>query len=164
MLIYGSPILNLFDQHRDALDQVRAIIPGLEEDAPLFHAPWQARIFALIVAAVKQGHLPWKTFQTQLVKAITEKEITEKEITEKEITEKGRSMSGEDPLKIDSGYFDCWLVAVEETLKHEGIIAGEDVSRKIEEIGSSIAGIRASQLSRKGTDELIAIKPQFLNE
>jgi nitrile hydratase accessory protein len=137
MLICGSLILNLFDQHRDALDQVAAIIPGLEQDAPLFHAPWQARIFALIVATVKQGHLPWKNFQVQLVKAITEKEITEKE----------RGMSGEEIVQIDNGYFDCWLVAVEETLKHEGIIAGEDVGRKVEEIRSSIVEIRASQLT-----------------
>lgn len=137
MLICGSPILNLFDQHRDALDQVRAIIPGLEEDAPLFHAPWQARIFALIVAAVKQGHLPWKSFQIQLVKAIKEKEVAEKE----------GGMSGEESVIIDNDHFDCWLVAVEETLKHEGIIAGEDVGRKIEEIGASIAGIRANQLT-----------------
>ncbi|MCP4767309.1 MAG: nitrile hydratase accessory protein [Gammaproteobacteria bacterium] len=125
--------MNLFDQHRDALDQVRAIIPGLEEDAPLFHAPWQARIFALIVATVKQGHLPWKTFQVQLVKAITEKE---------------RGRSGDEEMKTDNDYFDCWLTAVEETLKHEGIIAGEDIGRKIEEIASSIAGIRAGQLSQ----------------
>jgi nitrile hydratase accessory protein len=137
MLTCGSLNLNLFDQHRDALDQVRAIIPGLEEDAPLFHAPWQARIFALIVAAVKQGHLPWKSFQIQLVKAIKEKEAAEKE----------GGMSGEETVVIDNSYFDCWLVAVEETLKHEGIIAGVDVGRKIEEIGASIAEIRASQLT-----------------
>lgn len=133
MLIYGSLILNLFDQHRDTLDQVRAIIPDLEADAPLFDAPWQARIFALIVTTVKQGHLPWKTFQNQLVKAISEKE---------------RGAGADETVKIDNGYFDCWLTAVEETLKHEGIIAGDDVGRKIEEIGSSIAEIRASQLSQ----------------
>jgi len=125
--------LNLFDQHRDIHDQVRAIIPDLEADAPLFDAPWQARIFALIVASVKQGHLPWKTFQIQLVKAITEKE---------------RGTSGDETVEMDNGYFDCWLVAVEETLKHEGIIADEDIGRKIEEIGSSIAEIRTSQLSQ----------------
>jgi len=151
MSIYGSPILNLFDQHRDALDQVRAIIPGLEEDAPLFHAPWQARVFALIVVTVKQGHLPWKSFQVQLVKAITEKELGEKEIGEKELIEKEtgekvRAMSGAEAVEVDNGYFDCWLVAVEETLKHEGIVAGEDVARKIAEIRSSIDEIRASQL------------------
>ena len=48
---------------------------------------------------------------------------------------------------MDDGYFDCWLTAVEETLKHKGIITDEDVGRKIEEIGSLIAEIRASQLS-----------------
>ena len=133
MLICGSPILNLFDQHRDALDQVRAIIPDLEADAPLFDAPWQARIFALIVATVKQGHLPWKTFQMQLVKVITEKE---------------RGRSGDEVVKMDNGYFDCWLTAFEETLKHEGIIADEDIARKIEEIGSAIAEIRTGQLSQ----------------
>jgi nitrile hydratase accessory protein len=125
--------LNLFDQHRDALDQVRAIIPDLEADAPLFDAPWQARIFALIVATVKQGHLPWKTFQMQLVKVITEKE---------------RGRSGDEVVKMDNGYFDCWLTAFEETLKHEGIIADEDIARKIEEIGSAIAEIRTGQLSQ----------------
>lgn len=125
--------MNLFDQHRDTLDQVRAIIPGLETDAPLFDAPWQARIFALIVATVKQGHLPWKTFQIQLVKAITEKE---------------RATSGDETVEMDDGYFDCWLTAVEETLKHEGIITDEDVGRKIEEIGSLIVEIRTSQLSQ----------------
>jgi nitrile hydratase accessory protein len=133
MLICGSPILNLFDQHRDALDQVRAIIPDLEADVSLFDAPWQARIFALIVATVKQGHLPWETFQIQLVKAITEKE---------------RGWSGDEVVKMDNGYFDCWLTAVEETLKHEGIIADQDIAHKIEEIGSAIAEIRSGQLSQ----------------
>jgi hypothetical protein len=77
--------------------------------------------------------LPWKAFQIQLVKAISEKE---------------RGTSGDETVKIDHDYFDCWLTAVEETLKHEGIIAGDDVGRKIEEIGSSIAEIRANQLSQ----------------
>ena len=56
---------------------------------------------------------------------------------------------GDETVNLDNSYFDCWLVAVEETLKHEGIIADEDIGRKIEEIGSSIAEIRTSQLSQR---------------
>lgn len=39
---------------------------------PVFAAPWQAQIFALVVALEKAGHFDWSRFQALLTAAIAE--------------------------------------------------------------------------------------------
>ena len=113
--------------HRDVIAAACADIPGKEEDGPLFQAPWQTRIFALIVATVRAQHIPWSTFQERLVAAITHAEAhgTTKD--------------------TEARYFDCWLEAAEETLQAEGFVAQDDVARQIDAIRDSVEAIRAAQ-------------------
>lgn len=46
-------------------------------DTVTFAAPWQAQIFALVVALEKDGHFAWSRFQALLTAAIGEAPIAE---------------------------------------------------------------------------------------
>jgi nitrile hydratase accessory protein len=47
-------------------------IPGLPlgPEGPVFGAPWQAQIFALVVSLAERGRFPWPEFQRRLIAAI----------------------------------------------------------------------------------------------
>lgn len=115
-------------------DDLRLAIAALERarppDSPLFHAPWQARIFALIVEAVKEGHFPWTDFQARLVAALARHDDT---------------AHCEDDEHIERHYFDAWLVAAEETLQALGLIAAGEVERQIETVRAEVDRIRGIQ-------------------
>ena len=97
-------------------------------DAPLFQAPWQARIFALIVEAVKAGHFPWTDFQSSLVAALARSDD-----------------AGESDELIERHYFDAWLEAAEETLLALGLINAGEVDRQIEHVRATVESIRSAQ-------------------
>jgi nitrile hydratase accessory protein len=118
------------DAHDVALQNVRRSIPGLDENGPLFLAPWQTRIFALVVAMVQQGHFPWTTFQSRLAALITEME---------------RRNSAGTARAVETAYFDCWLRAVEDTLTSEGSLNAPELENKILDIQQTVAKIRAAQ-------------------
>jgi nitrile hydratase accessory protein len=42
----------------------------IARDAPVFAEPWEARIFAIVVALAEAGRFPWAEFQTRLAAAI----------------------------------------------------------------------------------------------
>lgn len=42
-----------------------------EGDTPVFVEPWEARIFAMVVALHDQGRFEWKDFQSLLIAEIT---------------------------------------------------------------------------------------------
>lgn len=109
------------------MTDIAASIPGTCADGPLFRAPWQARIFALIVASVQAGHLPWADFQTRLAAEITEMERT--------------APAG----GVETAYFDCWLRAAEDTLRAADMIADGDIAAQIDTLRATIADIRAAQ-------------------
>ena len=120
------------EQHRAALDLARATLPERAEDAPLFRTPWHARIFALIVALVKNERIPWKAFQERLVMKLKEQQSAQVSLTAEE---------------VDLQYFDCWLLAAEETLREAGFVEESGVAEQIETIRASVAQTRAEQLS-----------------
>ena len=124
--------MNPLEQHRAALDLARATLPERSEDAPLFRTPWHARIFALMVALVKNERIPWKAFQERLVIKLKEQQSAQVPITAEE---------------VDLQYFDCWLLAAEETLRDAGFVEENGVAQKIEAIRASVAQTRAEQLS-----------------
>jgi len=113
--------------HRDTMSDMAASIPGVCADDPLFRAPWQARIFALIVASVKTGHIPRGDFQSRLALRITQMEQA--------------APVGD----TEDAYFDCWLAATEATLLDIGLIADGEIAAQIEAIRETIAHIRATQ-------------------
>lgn len=123
------------EQHRAALDLARATLPERSEDAPLFRTPWHARIFALIVALVKNERIPWKAFQERLVIKLKEQQSAQVTLTAEE---------------VDLQYFDCWLLAAEETLREAGFVEESGVAEQIEAIRASVAHTRAQQLSEDG--------------
>jgi nitrile hydratase accessory protein len=53
--------------------------PGLPADhgSPVFAAPWQAQIFAMVVALHERGVFPWAQFQSQLIAAINQAPLDE---------------------------------------------------------------------------------------
>ncbi len=124
--------MNPFEQHREALDLARATLPERSEGEPLFRTPWHARIFALIVALVKSEQIPWKSFQEKLVSALNQHQSADAQLTAEE---------------VDLQYFECWLLAAEETLLETGFVEISDVARQIEAIRASVAQTRADQLS-----------------
>lgn len=118
------------ETHRDVMDRIGATIPGRCEGKPLFRAPWQARVFALIVGLVQAGHLPWRGFQARLAQAITEMEALGA------------------PDAVEDGYFECWLRATEDTLDAERLIGPDETDAQITQLRDTIAAIRASQTAQ----------------
>ncbi|QIG49105.1 nitrile hydratase accessory protein [Nordella sp. HKS 07] len=96
----------------------------------MFQAPWQARIFALIVESVKAGHFPWTDFQSRLVAALARND------------DSGQSASDE---LIERYYFDAWLEAAEETLLSLGLITAGEVDLQIENVRAVVDNIRSAQ-------------------
>ncbi|RKF17096.1 nitrile hydratase accessory protein [Roseovarius spongiae] len=115
------------DAHRDMLARISADIPGRSDGGPLFRAPWQARIFALIVALAQAGRLPWRAFQARLAAEITEMET------------KGA------PEGVEDGYFDCWLRAAGEAMSQQRLIAPGEVDAQIDALREAIQAIRSAQ-------------------
>lgn len=123
--------MSIPDSPEAMLAEMRGLAPA---HGPLFQAPWQTRIFALIVALVQAGHFPWSAFQSHLAAHITDAE------------------AGADPCDatdVKARYFDCGLRAVEDTLRAEGLIEAEAIPAQIEAIRASVDAIRAAQ-TRQG--------------
>jgi len=123
--------LHSLDEHHDAISLARCTMPPRAEGEPLFREPWHARIFAVIVALVKDRKLEWNAFQTRLVSELKAHQSPDAQLTLEE---------------VDLQYFDCWLDAAEETLDDAGFLTGSDIAAQIETIRSVISEIRLGQL------------------
>ncbi len=119
--------MNQLDDHRLAIAALEQARP---QNSQLFQAPWQARIFALIVEAVKAGHFPWTDFQARLVAALARNDDAD---------------GCESDELIERHYFDAWLIAAEETLQALGLIAAGEVDRQIETVRAEVDRIRSIQ-------------------
>ncbi len=122
--------MNQLEDYRLTIAAIKDGMPGQGQHSPLFHAPWQARIFALVVEAVKAGHFPWTDFQARLVSTLARNAGT------------GGSESDE---LIERHYFDAWLEAAEATLLALGLIGSGEVDRQIETVRAQVDGIRSAQ-------------------
>lgn len=122
--------MNQPDDHRLVIAALERGRLSADRNTPLFHAPWQARVFALIVEAVKAGHFPWTDFQGRLVAALARNE---------EIGACG------DDEHIEGHYFDAWLEAAEETLLSLGLIGAGEIDRQIEVVRAEVDKIRNAQ-------------------
>ncbi len=74
------------------LKSLLAALPG-DGEGPRFTAPWQARVFALVVALAEQGRFPWPEFQRRLIEEV--------------------ARDGDDP----EHYYECWLAAAERLVR-----------------------------------------------
>jgi len=79
-------------------------IPQSGEE-PVFAEPWQARIFALMVAMEKAGRFAWSDFQALLIEEIK------------------RSEAAGEPRP----YYENWLAAAERLLSRLDLAAAEEV-------------------------------------
>ena len=64
----------------------------------VFHADWERRAFALAVSLAEQRVFDWSEFQRALIGAVAEAER-------------------DDPLQPSRGYYESWLVALENVLQ-----------------------------------------------
>lgn len=117
------------------------VMAGNGEDEPAFHAPWEARIFALIVTLVEAGHFPWSEFQDRLATELVALEGSGKAAEETDTA----GAEG-----INRYYYDCWLAAAEATLSAEAIVAPGAVDNHMNDLRAHVDGVRNHQLSAGG--------------
>ncbi len=121
--------MNPIDQHSEEIDLALRTLPGTSAQARIFDAPWQARVFALIVALVKRGHLPWKTFHAKFLEEMSGDALA----------------GGQSSSLVERQYFECWLAAAEATLKDVGYLDHHDLGYMIAELRLSTQRIRDMQ-------------------
>lgn len=92
-----------------------AACPGLPlgDEGPVFAAPWQAQIFALVVALHERGLFPWRDFQAALIATIAEAPVAE---------------------QGGAFYYRHWLRAAEALFQRLGLIAEADLLHRIAEV------------------------------
>jgi nitrile hydratase accessory protein len=87
-------------------------------DTSNFAAPWQAQIFALVVALEKDGHFAWSRFQALLTAAIGEAPVVEQ---------------GPDH------YYRHWLAAADRLLSELGLIDAASLQQRMSKIAADRA-------------------------
>ena len=113
------------------------VMAGNDQAEPTFHAPWEARIFALVVTLVEAGHFPWSEFQDRLAMELTAAEGS------------GRAAEETDAAGaegINRYYYDCWLAAAEATLSAEAIVAPGAVDNHMTDRRAHVEDVRNHQL------------------
>ena len=90
---------------RSELEQVPAI--PLDDDGAVFRAPWEAKVFALVVSLNQHGHFSW----------------TEWAATISDEIERDKSRPVETP------YYELWLAAAERIIDAKGLCAADDMAR-----------------------------------
>jgi len=90
----------------DAIPQ----IPTDEDRELIFHDPWEAKAFALVVHLYQRGHFTWPEWAEQL---------------SEEIADAGATFDG-------STYYLCWLSAAERLLSAKSICTQVELAEKRE--------------------------------
>lgn len=97
------------------IDPAIAACPGLPADhgGPVFATPWQAQIFALVVALHERGVFPWAEFQSRLITTI--------------------NRAPQDEQGPDF-YYRHWLQAAEELLHRLNLLDAAELIMRTEEV------------------------------
>jgi nitrile hydratase accessory protein len=90
-------------------------LPGipLGPEGPVFAAPWQAQIFAIVVGLAERGLFPWPEFQKRLVAAIA------------------AAPPGE---QGPEHYYEHWLAAAEALFAELGLVDAAAIGARIAEL------------------------------
>lgn len=123
--------MNPIEDKHDHVALAKATLPTAPAGEPVFHAPWQARIFALMVSIVKDRYIPWTSFQSRLVMEIEKCKV---------------QIQAEASSTVELTHFNYWLDAAERTLIDEGFIIDGDVERKLLEIKAAVDQVRRNQI------------------
>ena len=81
----------------------------------VFDAPWQSRAFGMVVGLHEQGLFSWNEFKDRLIAAIAEKPAT-------------------DDASPATAYYRQWLSALETLLLAKGLLTGEALEKRAEEL------------------------------
>lgn len=95
------------DANADADERIESLIDAASapegDDAPVFEAPWQARVFGLAVSMERDaGQFEWQSFQERLAVEIGTDEISDTEAVEEDYYQ--RWLSALERLMIDEGH------------------------------------------------------------
>jgi nitrile hydratase accessory protein len=74
----------------------------------VFSQPWQARAFALAVALCETGRYPWTEFRSRLIEEV-----------------------GAGDGEEGTGYYQCWLEALERLVEDTGIVSPAEVVERV---------------------------------
>lgn len=87
--------------------------PAPRPDEPVFHAPWQARAFALAVHLHAAGLFSWEEWSTTLGRHLN-----------------ATQTPGTKPPEAEAeAYFNAWLATLEELLAARGVAGDAEVAR-----------------------------------
>lgn len=89
-----------------------------DEDAPVFHAPWQARAFAIAVALSDEGTYEWTAFQERLAAEI-------ERVDEAAVPGDGRAS--------EAAYYRRWIAALERLLLADGVLENDELTERTRE-------------------------------
>ncbi len=91
--------------------------PGADADGaePVFHAPWQARLFAITVGLVERGLLTWPDWTAALAAACADAD-----------PEEGAALPG-DPARDAERYYRAWAGALAGVLADRGVTSAAEI-------------------------------------
>jgi len=99
------------------LDEARALCADMpiprQDDEPVFHAPWEARVFAMVVHLHKQGRFAWSEWVDHLVQEID---------------------AARDAGAFDTPYYELWVRACERLLSGKSMMTALALEAKITEL------------------------------
>ncbi|MDQ1421527.1 MAG: hypothetical protein QOJ52_3489 [Acidimicrobiaceae bacterium] len=87
-----------------------------------FSEPWESRAFGLAVALDAAGVIEWETFRQQLIATI------------------GVWEAAHAPDDESWSYWRCWQDALEQLLLDQGVIGGDDVDLRSEQLAARAPG------------------------
>ncbi len=87
---------------------------AIDEDAPTFDSPAQARAFGLIVALSREGVFEWNEFQRALIERIDTDE-------------------GALETETETAYYDHWIDAAERLLESKGLVSSVSLEARAHE-------------------------------
>ena len=108
----------------------------------VFDQPWQTRAFGLAAAAVEAGRFTWSEFQKYLIAEVA---ILDAGLADTDRADTGRASSGpgsEAPMAPGTGepstgeptgYYSCWLKALERLLTDNGTAQPDEISQRCEQ-------------------------------
>ena len=86
----------------------------------IFREPWEARIFALVLALRQRGAIEWQEFQDQLIKNIASAE----------------------KKQAQSPYYEHWVTAAEMLVVQRGILEQEEIGAALRRLEAEDRTVR----------------------
>lgn len=109
--------------------ELNEIISGANAPAhdgePIFHAPWQARLFGIAVALTEShAEIEWEDFQRLLVNEIERDDVQNQITSEK--------------WAIETAYYEQWQRALERLVIEKGLVDVDAFDERIDDFASGV--------------------------